>query len=468
MTEVRLERYRIALPAAEYQALECWVSTFWSFQKPWLLESAAMAECLKSRQIGMSHTTSGKGVLWGAFHGELTTFISVGQLESEEVLDKAKKHAAVLVGLGSKMARPVSTNTTEIRFASGGRILALPSSGGRGFTGNVFLDEYAYQEHASAVWDAAAAVTLLGGKLRVASTPNGVGNEFHKLWTKASQGWAKHEIPIQRAIDDGYPVDLKKCWALAKNDPRLFDQLFNCKFLDGAQQYIPTDLITAASVADLYTYEGEYYGGLDIGRTVDRTVLIVVRKIADGTLVLAWIASCKRTDSDALKALVDWTFKVFRLRRLCVDATGMGAFPAEEMQKRYGKLRVEAVTFTQPVKEDLATGLYSAFAERKLRIAQNDNALQLPQGTPSELRAQGPASLPPQAAEQLREDLCAIRREITSSGNVRYDAPRTDEGHADSAWALALALHATGTVPGRKHEIAPKSAEERAGVKIVA
>ncbi len=450
-----LVRYRAALPAAEFAALNAWVSTF---QIPWLLDGADMAACLKSRQIGMSHTTSGCGVLWGAFHGELTTIISVGQIESEEVLDKAKKHAAVLVALGSRMATPVENNATEIVFASGGRIIALPSSGGRGFTGNAFLDEYAYQEHAAKVWDAVGSATLLPGKkLRVASTPNGIGNEFHNLWDKASGGWSKHEIPIQRAIDDGYPVDIKKCWALAKNDPRLFDQLFNCKFLDGAAQYIPTELITEASVDDLYTYEGEYFGGLDIGRTVDRTVLIIVRKKPDGTRVLAWIASCKRTDSDALEALVEWAFQVFKMRRLCVDSTGMGAFPAERMQKKHGKMRVEPVTFTQQVKEALATGMYSGFAERNVRIARTTRSIKLPHGMTGPLALAPAAQLDPRAAEQLREDLCAIRREITTAGNVRYDAPRTDAGHADSAWAFALALHASGNAPGRKHEIVPQS-----------
>jgi len=37
--------------------------------------------------------------------------------------------------------------------------------------------------------------------------------------------------------------------------------------------------------------------------------------------------------------------------------------------------------------------------------------------------------------------LCSIRREVTDAGNVRYDAPHTPEGHADKAWALALALY---------------------------
>ena len=464
----RLEPYKRSLPAYEYAALEAWLSTFWGFQLQWLLEPARNAICNKSRQIGISHTTSALGVIWGAFHGELTTVISRGELESKEVLTKAKKHANVLARLGSKMAvKGDRDSASELEFASGGRILALPSTGGRSFSGNVFLDEYGYQEHASDVWDAAAAVTMLGYRMRVASTPNGVGNDFHNLWRSIGNGkvknWVPHEIPLQQAVAEGYPVNIDECWDLAKGDARLFDQLFNCKFLDGSAQYLPTAAIDAASLDDLYTYEGEYFGGLDIGRTVDRTVLIVVRLRPDEQRILAWIASCKRTDSDALEALVDWAFQVFKLKRLCVDATGIGTFPAERMQTRHGRIRVEPVTFSLSSKEDLATTLYAAFTEQSVKIAKTNAAIRLPDNLPFQLHK----PLEPKCAEQLRDDLCAIRREITSAGNVRYDAPRTGEGHADSAWALALALHACGKAPGKKHEISPQSAEERRATRLL-
>jgi len=439
----RVERYRRALPAHEFAALEAWLSTYYPFQLDWLLEPSDYAICNKSRQIGLSHTTSGLGVLWGAFHGELTTIISIGELESGEVLDKAKRHAKVLASLGSKMAQPVRDNAKELAFASGGRILALPSTGGRSFTGNVFLDEFAYQEHAAKVWDAAAAVTMLGGRLRVASTPNGVGNDYHGLWKKAADpasGWVRHEIPLQRAIEQGYPVDIKKCWSLAKGDVRLFDQLFNCKFLDGEAQYIPTPAVTACSVADLYCYEGECFGGLDIGRVADLTVLTILKRDAFGICWLARLESCKRTDWDALEAMVDRAFRDFKLKRLCVDSTGIGAFPAERMQKKHGKLRVEPVDFTLQSKEDLATTLFSAFTEETIRIPLTDAAL---------------PGVAAGEAQKLRDDLCAIRRIITSAGNIRYDAPHTDEGHADRAWSLGLALHACGKAPGRMHQIAP-------------
>ncbi len=440
-----LEPYRRALPPQEYAALTAWFSTFWPFQRPWILDRSRRAFVNKSRQIGISHSTAGLLNLWGAFHGETTTIISVGEREAAEVLDKCKKHRDVLVRLGSQMAkRGGRDNATEITFASGGRVVSLPSTGGRGFTGNAYLDEFAYYEHPEKVWDAALAVTTLGFRARISSTPNGVGNLFHQLVSmpEVNRGWQGYDIPMQTAIADGYPVSLEDCWSIAKGDPRIFDQLFNCKFLDGELQYIPTDLVNACSFDNLGTGEGDYFAGLDIGKTADKTVLTVVR-LTGGQRVVQYIETHRRTDSDGLEKMVADAFKAFGIKRMAVDATGMGSFPAERMRKRHGYWKIEPFVFTQKSKEDLATALYTAFAERSVMLPKTDAAL-----------PKKPAALPgwlPKAADQLREDICAIRREITTAGNVRYDAPHTDKGHADSAWSLALALHAAGQAPARGH-----------------
>jgi phage FluMu gp28-like protein len=435
-----LRQYELALPAPEYAALAAWLSTFYPFQLEWVLEPSDYAICCKSRQIGMSHSTAACAVLWGAFHGELTTVISVGERESVEVLEKAKLHREVLCRLGSKMAvKRRRDNDTEIDFASGGRIMALPASGGRSFSGNIFLDEYAYQERAAKVWDAALAVTMHGYRARIASTPNGVGNDFYEVWSDPTKGngWSKHEIPLKRALDEGMRVDVDRCWKMAKGDPRLFAQLFECKFLDGEFQYIPTAAIEACQfdlLPPAISFPFGYYAGLDVGRDNDLTVIEVLGLDANRVPWNVYTKHCKRTDADALRQLVRDAFERFNLRKLCVDSTGIGTFPVDDMKKAHGVSRVEAVTFTQLSKEELATGLYTAITQQRLALPRRDGALKLDDYALGE-------------PDALKHDLCAIRREVTSAGNVRYDAPRTDKGHADRAWALALALRAVGSRP---------------------
>ncbi|MGI9117204.1 MAG: hypothetical protein ACR2JV_06180 [Gaiellales bacterium] len=432
-------RFRATLPPAEFAALNSWLSCFYPYQLRWLLDWGRFALLLKARQLGASHTVAGDGVLWGAFLGETTTVISVGEREALEVLDKAERHARVLERLGSRWAR-ATRKGQELRFVDGGRVVALPAtSGGRSYSGNVILDEFAYQQRPDDVWDGAAAVVLHGYKLRVISTPNGVGNLFHKLWTdpKAHEGYSRHRVTIDEARADGLPIDDAECWKMSRGDPRVYDQLFRCAFLDNDAQYIPSAEITACSSSDLYVHDGDCYAGLDIGRTNDLTVLVVVKVDADGVRVVQRVESRKRTSQGDLDDMVERAFADYGVRRLCVDATGIGAFPAEAMQRRYGRRRVEPVVFTLASKEDLATGLSTAFFDRSVRLPATDAALR---------------GAEPGTADMLRDDLCSIRRIVTSAGNVRYDAPHTDAGHADRAWALALALHACRTPPNTRRE----------------
>ena len=452
-----------ALPI-DWHAIEAWSSTFYPFQRRWLFDNARLAIACKSRQIGWSHTAAATAVLWGAFRGETTTIISIGKRESAEVLDKCARHVKVLQALGSTMSKTESSSKEEIRFVGGGAIIALPSEAGRSYSGNVVLDEFAYQQHADAVWDGAAPVTMHGFKLRIISTPNGVGNAFHRLWREATKiplpgerrsGWSAHEVPLSVAVDQGMTVDMENCWDLAHNDPRLFEQMFACSFLDNVLQYLSTAKIdqcrwARAMVAD---GKGRYYAGLDIGREADLTCLVVLR-VLNGISEVVHVETMPRTDSDGLDAMIDWAFDAYALKRLCVDATGLGTFPSDRMKKRHGdrvevphrRNKVEAVTFTPKSKELLASSLYDAFTNQKIRIPAEDAHLPaFERRNKNEKGDEVGDAIPvnqPGTASILRQELASIRRIITGAGNITYDSPRTQLGHGDRAWALALAIFA--------------------------
>ena len=113
-------------------------------------------------------------------------------------------------------------------------------------------------------------------------------------------------------------------------------------------------------------------------------------------------------------AMLDRYAVLPHVRRVCIDATGIGAQLAEEARRRHGG-KVEEVVFSSGVKEDLAV---------TLRRCMEDGALRMP------------------ARPELVADLRKIRKSTTSAGNVRYEGERGADGHADRFWALALALHA--------------------------
>jgi len=423
-----IAKLKKALPEKEWRAVSAWLTTFYGYQQNWLLDWERFSLLLKCRQIGASHAYAAANVLWGML-GETTTVISVGEREAIEYLEKVARHSRALQRLGSHWAS-AQISATAVKFATGGRVLALPStSGGRSYSGSIVLDEAAYYQHPEKIWDGAGATVMRGGRMRILSTPNGVGNLFHKLWSdpKSNRGYRKHATTIDQARADGYKISDETLWRMARGDPRVYSQMFACSFLDGELQYIPTALISDAATEDIYCHSGETFAGLDIGRVNDRTSLRIIKRDADGVMWNIHGESLSRTSSDDIDRLASVALNDFRCSRLCVDSTGMGAFPAADLQKRYGRFKVEPVTFTMQSKEDMATTMYQAFAERAMRIPRDD--------------------------EQLRNDLCAIRRIVTSAGNIRYDAPQTDDGHGDDAWALALAIYASARPDKRRREI---------------
>lgn len=78
----------------------------------------------------------------------------------------------------------------RIRFASGFQIVALSSNPAniRGLQGIVIIDEAAFHRNVKAVIDSATALLIWGGKIRIISTHNGVGNPFNELIKDALLG----------------------------------------------------------------------------------------------------------------------------------------------------------------------------------------------------------------------------------------------------------------------------------------
>ena len=153
---------------------------------------------------------------------------------------------------------------------------------------------------------------------------------------------------------------------------------------------------------------------MDLARkaTGDHSVLLEAVRHGDTLWVLP--ADARRGEAWAQQeAWVDEAMR--RCSRLALDATGLGSQFAEILAHRYPG-RVEGWEFTSKSKEQLATGLRSWLETGRLRLPKSDS--------------------------DLRRDVLSLRRQITAAANVRFDAPRTAKGHADRAWALALAIQA--------------------------
>lgn len=386
------------------------------YQKRWIEDDSRLKICLKARQIGMTTALCFEALKMASEKRCNVLILSASERQSQEIMDRIHN----LIGAFKQFAKIKlhRESRSELVLPNKSKIISLPASPTtvRGYSGHVFLDEFAFHRDAKAIWRAMQPTIAKGYCLRVISTPAGKSGMFYELWSNEDNGFKKYKIDIYDAIRDGLKVDLE---LLRKStDAESFAQEFECVFLDEAWSYFPMELIQSAISAECDMWDGvlrgPFYFGIDIGRKKDLTVILALEKIHDCHYVREIRTLRGKTFAEQKQAIEEMK-ETFHPFRICIDASGLGMQLAEELRLQYGSL-VEPVGFTAQVKEDLVT---------KTRILFEKGLLKIPYDL------------------DLIKDIHAIKKTVTVAGNIRFDADRTEAGHADRFWALALAIHAS-------------------------
>jgi hypothetical protein len=104
--------------------------------------------------------------------------------------------------------------SVTIIYPHGSRVIAVPGRPDtvRGYSANILLTEFAFFENPEATWRAIVpAVTnpLRGGvkKVRLITTPNGIGNKAHDIWSKNYNPQRWGETPSNPNSIDSAPVE---------------------------------------------------------------------------------------------------------------------------------------------------------------------------------------------------------------------------------------------------------------------
>lgn len=346
-----------------------------------------------------------------------------------------------------------------IRFPNGTRINALSSSPRRlrSKGGDVSISEFAFHDDPVKLYAAAQPVIMWGGCLEIGSTHNGEGNRYKQVVDDAKDyakgirekggrpltPWSYHFVDIHVAVKDGL-VELinqskgtrftreaflreLRAGCMTEDD---WLQEYCCIPSTDASAWLPYDLIYTCEDATcpqpgepliiVAGERGERYAGIDVGRHHDLTVCWIFERVGDVLWTRRIIVLEKTPIPDQVTVLAG-ALREAGVLRTCVDATGLGIGISDGLKKELGDYAVEAVTFTGPVKEALAVPVRARFEDRTLRIPDNS---------------------------RVRDGLHKVRKSVTAAGNVRFDAARTGEGHADEFWAAALGIHAAGTGEG--------------------
>jgi phage FluMu gp28-like protein len=358
-----------------------------------------------------------------------------------------------------------------LQFASGRRIYCLSSNPNAlaGKRGHVKLDEFALHQDQRMLYRVAKPVTQWGGTLSIISTHRGSQSVFSELIRDITErgnpmGWSLHSVPVQKAVEQGLveKINAKSGGAETREefiarlraqciDEEQWLQEYCCTPADESATFITYEMLTSCeemglrlmALEELERYasggangiEGPLssralrragedesddasargdarptvlYLGLDVARKHDLCVFDVGEKIGD----VVWDRLRIEMRGCRFAEIEETLFRLLRLpqvKRACIDATGLGAQLAERAAERF-EWKVEPITFTGPMKEELAFGLRGDFEERRLRIVRDD---------------------------RLVADLRGIKKEVTESGNIRF-LGESGDSHCDRFWAKAL------------------------------
>ena len=433
---------------------------FLPYQIRWINDKSKVKIWEKSRRIGATYVQSYEDVRDCVYKTvPAVWFSSADESAAREYIDYCKQWATLFNIAAKDLGEQILDSDKDIKayviaFSNGTKIHALSSNpkGFRSKGGKVVLDEFAFHNNPEELWKAARPCITWGYPLRILSTHNGQSCLYYKFLDQVQKGklkWAHHKTPIQLAVEEGLidkiygrptTPEEREEW-LNEERKNCFDeytwlQEYCCVAIDEACAFLPYDLISTCEMPDvlksLDEIKGDLYVGIDIGRRKDLTVIWCLERFENSKYTRK-VKVLEKTPFHIQYEIISEILKHPKLRRCCIDSTGLGMQIAETAQRDFGQYRVEAVMFTNKSKEEMAYNLRTNFESKTVFIPQE---------------------------HEIREDLHSIRRIATKAGNIRFDAESSEvNGHADRFWALALALIAC-SVPYSPVEITTRKRYE--------
>ncbi len=436
------------------------------YQARWVKDPAPVKVAVKSRRIGLSWTEAYDCVLHAAAGSGSATYTSYSKEMTGGWIGDCQEWAEQLHGLAVRIDEDLLEDGDHqllrysCEFPSGKRIEALPSVPralrSRGRPGDVgVIDELAFTKDPDALLQAAMALRVWGGRVRLISTHNGEHHAFNALIEDIRNGelpYSLHVITFADAVGDGLyrrVLDVQRDAAQAADpgwDPAEFqwseereadwvaeirasyrypwqaEEELDCIPAPGGgtwiglQDYLDCTHEDAAR-PELYC-AAPCWVGYDVARRKNLAVIAVLEQLGD----VLWLRELVVMDNKRFREQREELARIlrnYRVVRVAIDQTGMGEAQVEILQDVHGASRVEGVLLTGPTRLDVATALRDVFEDSRIRVGRD---------------------------RATRDDVRSMRRAPAATGAPRLYAEEKDtDGHADRFWALALAAAAASS-----------------------
>ena len=442
-------------PAANWEA----------FQIRHLNNTSLLAIDIKARQVGWSWLAAAEAVAIAAENPRTPCiFVSINQDEAGEKI----RYAKVILECLDREKRPkiFRDNKFELEFQNGSRLISHPCRPVRGKAKAwVYLDEFAHYPNDREIYQSAVPVITKGGKIRIGSSPLGASGMFWEIYSQSIRpypGYVRQWIPWWRTT--ALCKDVKHAKLLASHldtetrvrmfgTERLiqifenvplddFQQEYECAWVDEAVAWIDWELIKRnqvlasqerliykrvsgveaglAAIDEIFReiapghIEDVMVAGMDIGRTHDKSEIVVLGKSTSGQLPFRLGISLDRIEFDDQFMVADRLLTDLPISLMLIDMTGLGMQIAENLHKRHSD-RAQGVLFSNDSKSLWAV-------EEKLRFQRGE--------------------VPIPMDREFSYQVHSIKRKVTQTKNSVFDTEANSKHHADQFWAHALAVWA--------------------------
>lgn len=372
----------------------------------------------------------------------------------------------------------------RIRFASGFQIVALSSNPAniRGLQGIVNIDEAAFHQDVDGVIDAASALIIWGGKIRIISTHNGAKNRFNQLIKDSLKGlndFKVFKVFFDDAVKNGLyervcmvkgwepSIEGKKEWyqrvrgAYGNNKAAMLEELDGVP-REGSGVAIPGVLIESCmhevrpviqlTLENDFALKSDEYRRSWMDDWIKQNIDPLLKKLNPKSRHVYGSDYARHRDFASFAPLeitehlvrrcpfiidmhnvptrqqeqIIWHIidNLPRFDKGAMDATGNGATLAEYTADKFGHNVIDQVMLNNAWYRDNMTPFVDAFTDKSIDLPKNDNVLN---DIRTLERIDGIVKLP------------AIRTKDNEQSSL--------ERHGDSAIALALAWYASEQDP---------------------
>lgn len=204
----------------------------------------------KSRQLGLS-TVSAAYSLWLAlFHRDKNILVIATKLAIAQNFMAKVFYAYDYLPKWLVMSKTTKRTKTELDFSNGSKLKAIPTSKEAGRSEALSLlivDECAHIADMDEIWTGIQPTLSTGGKAILISSPNGVGNTFHRIWVDAESG-TNDFVPIElpwtvHPERDQKWFDKESANIRAGGGERAVQQEFFCNFNASGDTFVAGSII---------------------------------------------------------------------------------------------------------------------------------------------------------------------------------------------------------------------------------